>query len=169
MVREDELFKKLNSGDETALDELICLYYPDIFRYCLCHTRDRQTAEDACQETFIKAVSHLDSYAHHGKFRAFLYKIAVNTCTDLWRREDATPLPERESQAEGGYAQIEAQHSFARMLELLPGEQRQIVWLRFEHELKIREIADILGLPLRTAQSRLRAALKTLKGALKYE
>lgn len=86
MTREDELFGRLRGGDEAALEELIRSHYPGILRYCLGHTPDRQTAEDAAQETFLKAVRHIDAYAHRGRFKAYLYKIAANTCTDLWRR-----------------------------------------------------------------------------------
>ena len=47
MTREDELFGRLRGGDEAALEELIRSHYPGILRYCLGHTPDRQTAEDA--------------------------------------------------------------------------------------------------------------------------
>ena len=86
MTREDKLLKKLEYGDMSALDELISLYYADILRYCICHTKDRQTAEDAVQETFLKTVRYLDRYVHKGKFRAFLYQVAANTCVDMWRK-----------------------------------------------------------------------------------
>lgn len=163
MAREDEIFRKLNNGDSSALDELIRLYYPEILRYCSWHTSDRQTAEDATQETFLKAVSHLDNYIHHGKFRAFLYKIAVNTCTDLWRQCKSQPPYESEKYIEPGFAQAESDVGMKKMLDMLPGGQREVIVLRYVHELKIREIADILGEPLRTVQSRLRTALKTLE------
>lgn len=163
MAREDEIFRKLNNGDSSALDELIRLYYPEILRYCSWHTSDRQTAEDATQETFLKAVRHLDNYIHHGKFKAFLYKIAVNTCTDLWRK-CKTQLPcESEEYIEPGFARAESDISMKKMLDMLPDGQREIVILRYVHELKVREISVILNEPLRTVQSQLRAALKTLE------
>ena len=87
MTREDKLIEKLENGDMSALDELISLYYTDILRYCICHTADRQTAEDAVQETFLKTVRYLDRYIHKGKFRAFLYQVAANTCVDMWRKK----------------------------------------------------------------------------------
>ena len=54
-MRTDELLNRLEQGDAEALDELIRMYYPEILRYCLWHTSDRQSAEDAAQETFLKA------------------------------------------------------------------------------------------------------------------
>jgi RNA polymerase sigma factor (sigma-70 family) len=164
--REDELFNRLNHGDEAALDDLIRMYYPEILRFCLWHTPDRQTAEDAVQETFLKAVGHMDDYAHRGKFRAFLYKIAANTCTDFWRRYNRPDACESEEYIEPGFHSIESDLNLMKMLSQLPEEQREVILLRYVHELKIREIAVILDQPLRTVQSRLRAALKLLEKSL---
>ena len=83
MTREDEIFEKLKNGDKSGAGELAELYYADIFRYCLFHVPDRQTAEDAVQETFLKVFRHFEDYRHQGKFRAFLYKVAANVCIDL--------------------------------------------------------------------------------------
>ena len=166
MTREDELFKRLREGDEAALDELIRSCYPGILRYCLWHTPDPQTAEDATQETFLKAVRHIDAYAHRGKFKAYLYKIAANTCTDLWRRSGRSELPEPEEYIEAGFERVESELSLAQLLSTLTAKQREVVELRYVHDLKLREIAEIVDEPLRTVQSRLRSALKTLERSL---
>lgn len=71
MTREDELFRRLRGGDGAALEELIIDAYPAILRYCLWHTPDRQTAEDAAQETFLKAVRHLDAYVDPSNGRRY--------------------------------------------------------------------------------------------------
>ena len=169
MARDNELFKKINNGDSSALEELIRIYYPDILRYCMWHTPNRQTAEDATQETFLKAVRYLDNYIHHGQFRAFLYKIAANICTDLWRKSKMQTPYESEEYIEPGFARAESDISMKKILALLPESQREIIILRFVHELKIREISDILNEPPRTVQSRLRAALKKLEKILGKE
>lgn len=166
MTREDELFKRLREGDAAALEELVIGAYPDILRYCLWHTPDRQTAEDAAQETFLKAVRHIDAYAHRGKFRAYLYKIAANTCTDLQRRNGRTEPLEPEEYMEPGFEQVESELCLTQLISALPEKQREVVVLRYVHELKLREIAEVLGEPLRTVQSRLRAALKALEKTL---
>lgn len=163
MTREDELFGRLREGDEAALEEIIAGAYPDVFRYCLRHTPDRQSAEDAAQETFLKAVRHLDAYAHRGKFRAYLYKLAANTCADLWRRSGRAQPAVPEACFEPGFERVEAELDLERLISALPEKQREVVVLRFVHELKLREIAEVLDEPLRTVQSRLRAALKALE------
>ena len=166
MTREDELFGRLREGDEAVLEELIRSHYPGILRYCLGHTPDRQTAEDAAQETFLKAVRHIDAYAHRGRFKAYLYKIAANTCTDLWRRSGRREPTEPEEYIEPGFARVEAELSLAQLLSTLPAKQREVVVLRYVYDLKLREIAEVLDEPLRTVQSRLRSALKALERSL---
>lgn len=166
MTREDELFRRLREGDEAAMEELIVGAYPAILRYCMWHTPDRQTAEDAAQETFLKAVRHIDAYAHRGKFRAYLYKIAANTCTDLRRRSRSTEPLEPEEYMEPGFERVESELSLTQLISALPEKQREVVVLRYVHELKLREIAEVLDEPLRTVQSRLRAALKALEKTL---
>ena len=62
-----------------------------------------------------------------------------------------------------GFAQAESDLCMKKMLDMLPDGQREVVILRYVHELKIKEISDILNEPLRTVQSRLRMALKVLE------
>lgn len=86
-MREEILIKNLQNGDASALDELISMYYQEILRYCIWHAPDRTQAEDAAQETFLKAVKYLGNFGFSGKFRAFLYKIAANTCIDMQKNK----------------------------------------------------------------------------------
>ena len=165
-MREDEILERLNGGDASALDELVRAYYPDILRYCRCHSPDEASAEDAAQETFLKAVRHLDAHAFRGRFRAWLYKIAANTCADRCRRETpAEPLSDS-PYIDPGFERTELGIDLRSALAALPEAQREVVLLRYVHGLKLREAAEVLGVPLRTAQSRERAALRRLKKLL---
>ncbi|OPJ62267.1 RNA polymerase sigma factor [Clostridium oryzae] len=166
MTQEDELLRKNKNGDGTCLDELVTIYYSDIFRYCLWHTSSRQAAEDATQETFLKIIRYFDTYIHHGKFKAYIYKVASNVCVDLWRKKEAEALPEDLLYIEAGFEQTEFDVDMIRLVQKLPKEQREIILLRFAQDLSIREIAEVENIPLRTAQSRLRAALKQIKKSI---
>ena len=86
MTRENELLKKIAKGETEYWEELIGMYYEDILRYCIYHAPDKTAAEDAVQETFLKVIRYMPDYRHRGKFRAFLYKVAANTCKDQWRK-----------------------------------------------------------------------------------
>ncbi len=168
MTREDELMKRMEQGDVSAVDELIELYYPEILRYCLWHAPNRSLAEDAAQETFLKTIRYFDRYIHQGKLKPFLYRIAANTCIDMSRKHWNADVPLEELVIEPEYEALEFEEIQADMLlrqlvENLPEEQREIVLLRFGQDMTIKEISQVVKLPLRTVQSRLRSALKRLK------
>lgn len=168
MTREDRLIKKIEQGDIRAADELIGIYYPEILRYCLWHAPNRAFAEDAAQETFLKALRYFDRYTHRGKFRAFLYQIAANTCIDMSRKIRTTEMSLEEMQTEPakeetGYENVQSDMALQQMVKGLPPDQQEIVLLRFGQDLTMREIAEAVNIPLRTVQTRLRSALKKLK------
>ncbi len=163
MIHEEELLQKIRDGDITSLDKLIAFYYPDILRYCLWHTPNRQTAEDATQDTFLKTIRHLDAYVHRGKFKAYIYKIAANVCVDYSRKKTMVQLPDDLQEYDSHLEQVESDANLVWLLHGLPDEQREVVLLRFVHELKIREISEVIGIPMRTVQSRLRSALKRIE------
>ncbi|MDO4633805.1 MAG: sigma-70 family RNA polymerase sigma factor [Eubacteriales bacterium] len=164
MTREDQLFKALEKGDSSALDELIGLYYPEILRYCLWHAPNRSLAEDAAQETFLKAIRYFDRYNHRGKWRPFLYRVAANTCIDMQRKMRNTDISIEELVTEPAYDDQSMEAAELRqMVRGLPSNLQEIVLLRFGQDMTLREIAQVLDLPMRTVQSRLRSALKQLK------
>lgn len=112
-IQTELLLRKAQSGDTGALDTLITAYYPQILNYCRWHTADEQQAQDAAQETFLKAVRWLDSCGgFQGAFRPFLYKIAKNICIDLNRTMERTEvslenLPGEPAYQESGFAAAE--------------------------------------------------------------
>lgn len=167
-MREEILLRKISAGDKAALEELVRLYYPEICRYCSWHAPDSASAEDAVQETFLKAIKYMNSCCFSGKFRPFLYKIAANVCIDMrrakWSRialmED---MKEEPSYEERGFDAIQDTLWMKTVVRRLPAQEQEIVMLRFGQELKLREIADIMDLPMRTVQSKLRAALRKIK------
>lgn len=167
-MRDDQLLHRARQGDAACLDELVRRLYPGVLRYCACHTREAQTAEDAAQETFLRFVRHLHRYAHTGRLKSYLYTIAANVCTDLWRKHTALPLGEEAELPffETGFAAAEADADCLRLLAGLPAAQREVLLLRFSQDLTLREVAETLGIPLRTAQSRLRTALANLRAQL---
>lgn len=171
MTREDELIKRIGQGDTEAAGELINMYYPEILRYCIWNAPNRDLAEDCVQETFLKAIRYFDAYVHKGKFRAFLYQIALHTCIDMKRRKWLTDVPfeqlsEEPAYQESGFETIDEKLQLRQMVSVLPQELQEIVILRYAQELSIQEIAQIVNLPLRTVQSRLRSALKRLRKEL---
>lgn len=170
-MREEILLKRLRAGDVSAMDELVRMYYPEILRYCKWHAPDAYLAEDAAQETFLKAIKYVGRCGFSGKFRNFLYKTAGNTCIDLYRSKgrDYVPLEEMNTEilyTEPGFEETAEQIFIRELVRKLEPSVQEIVILRFGQDLKLREIADIMGMPMRTVQSKLKAALKKIKTQL---
>lgn len=165
MHEDDKLVQAMAAGDASAAEALVTRYYADILRYCAWHVPSRHLAEDAAQETFLKFIRFAARYEGRGHCRALLYQIARHTCIDMTRtRHDAAPLDEApEPSGDAGFAEWQSTLALREMTAALPEPQRELVLLRFAQDLTLREIATVTGLPLRTVQSRLRAALKTLR------
>ena len=161
------MIEKILSGDEDAAEELVSRYYPAILRYCRRHTQSPEKAEDLTQETFLKLFRSLPEYDGRKKFRSYLYTIASRLCVDESRKirllsleEEA--LPGQESRE---MRQAEDRAALRPLLEKLPPELREAVYLRYGEQLTCREIAIIMGSNRRTVQSRIRRALKIMKVA----
>lgn len=172
-MHEENLLKRMARGEPEAAEELVRRFYPEILRYCLWHTPDPSLAEDAAQETFLKVIRYVDRYTDRGTYKAFLYQIAKNTCIDMGRKKWQSDLPLEQAEAqlygESGIEAVEADLVLRQMVQNLPEQQREIVLLRFAQDLTIQEMAQVLGLPMRTVQSRLRSALKKLRTEWKGE
>lgn len=168
MTYEDKLIQRIEQGDASAIEELIKIFYPEILRYCIWHAPDRFLAEDAAQETFLKVIRYFDRYTHKGKFKSFLYQVAANTCTDIYRTHRQMDVSLEASSIDIAYVEsdfenIQADMIMKQLIKNLPDDTKEIFLLRFAQDLTLREIAQVLHIPLRTVQSRLRTALKRLK------
>lgn len=171
MTREDELFGRIEQGDANAAEELIAMYYPEILRYCVWNAPNRFLAEDAAQETFLKAIRYFDRYVHQGKFKPFLYQIAAHTCIDMRRKKWLTDVGYEQMGTEpecheSGYEAVDENLQIRQIVKKLPDDLQEVVLLRYSQELTMREIAQVMDLPLRTVQSKLRSALKKLRKEL---
>lgn len=180
VVREDEhlLVNAAKGGDVAAFEELVNRYESKILRLTKNITGNREDAEDAMQDAFLKAYAHLDGFQQDSRFYTWLVRIAANEAlmrlrkrrpgqvsldepvegdTDLMPREleDWRPNPERE------YAQAELQALMGEVMEKLEPEYRVVLALRDIEELSTQETADALGISVPNVKSRLlRARLK---------
>lgn len=156
-------FGPFKQNTEDLAHALVKAYYEEILRYCFYKLHSQQAAQDATQDTFLKAIRHIGGIAGERNYRAYLYKIAANTCIDVLRKKVPEPLMDQHSYIERGFQQVEAQDALLRRVACLPALQQEAVILRYAHELTVKEIAQVLDVPMRTVQSRLRLALKKLR------
>ncbi len=153
---------------EQRLRHLMEVYGDGLKRLCCVYLRDMGLAEDAVQETFIKAYDHIDELLS-GKIentKAWLMRIAVNTCKDTLRsswmrhidnRQEIEALPlSMASCAEERLALTQA------IMALAP-KHREIVLLYYYQDMSLRACAQVLGISAPTATRRLQQAQKKLR------
>ncbi len=188
IAREDEhlLVAAAKKGDAAAFEELVNRYEDKIFRLTKNITGNREDAEDAMQDAFLKAYSHLQDFHGDSRFYTWLVRIAANESlmrlrkrrpnqfsldepvegnTDLMPREleDWGPSPEQ------GYAQAELQGILAEVIEKLDPEFRIVLVLRDLEELSTLETAEALAISIPAVKSRLlRARLKLREKLNRY-
>lgn len=170
-MSDDELVELIRSGDEKAAEELVKRYYISILRYCRWHCSSIDKAEDLTQETFLKLFRSLPEYKEKRKFKAYLYTIARRLCIDESRKVSLYSLDMEEDfmDERNVILQIENRAEISRLLKLLSPEQKEAVILRFGEQLSFLEIAKVMGCNMRTAQSRVRSALKIMRKGKKDE
>jgi len=174
VVGEMELVSRAQSGERDAFGELVRIHAQGVLNVIYRMCGNAQIAEDAAQETFIQAWQHLSSYRPQTSLRNWLYRIAVNTATDMLRKErrilpnamedfhliDPRPGPEVL------YSQEERTTMVQKAVLSLPETSRAVLVLREYEGLSYQEIADALDIPVGTVMSRLNYARSLLKGKL---
>jgi len=156
---------------EQRLNEWIEAYSDSILRTCFLYLSDRGQAEDAVQDTWIKAWKHMDEYEKNNiaNEKAWLLRIAVNTCKD-YRRSAWFRHVDRSKALDELPSQLAAVEPEDRSLTLtvmeLPDRYKQVILLYFFQGLTMQETADALGASQATVSRRLEKAKELLKGSL---
>ena len=167
-----KLVKQIHRGNSNALDELIRKHYKDVYNFCYRKTADSNIAADLTQETFLKLAHSIHSYVHDGKFKNYLFTIARNFCIDYYRKQKAV-IPFNESldkpANDESLNRVEQSEIVMHALNELPDIQKDVVILRFYHDMKVRDIAKITNSSLPTTKSRLKQGLDKLKKLIHKE
>ncbi|MBE0409907.1 MAG: sigma-70 family RNA polymerase sigma factor [Anaerolineales bacterium] len=176
MCTDEALFNGLRNGEQDCLVEMVARFHAPLFKYLYRVTGNQQTAEDLVQEAFIRVIKFQGETPV--SFKAWAYTIARNLARDYFRsatyRQEASDNMDAEVRLTGStistveLAALEADERIevSRALQRLPNDQREVLVLRFYHDLRLEEIAEITSSPLGTVKSRLYHALKKLKGFL---
>lgn len=130
-------------------------------RLCFLYLKDLSLAEDAVQETFMKAYGALDNFRDESSEKTWLVRIAVNTCRDhlrsAWfkrvdRRVTLETIPEPSTNP------AMPDPTVMTRIMALPRKHREVILLRYYQEMEISDIALALGIPEGTVKSRLSRA-----------
>ena len=159
-----------NQTPADRLDQMVRQYEKELLRICCVYLRDRAAAEDAVQETFLKAFRSMDSFRGESSEKTWLIRIAVNCCRDYrrsaWYRYvdprvsiDQLPVLSSAPPSEEHIALTVA------IMKLKP-KYMEAVLLYFYEGFSIREIAKMLDLTEAAVSTRLRKAKQKLRDEL---
>lgn len=175
-VGEDSvLIKRLSAGDEEALGTLMDRYGGALLHFAHRLVGDMQLAEEIYQDTMLKAWQQASAFRVDGHLKAWLFRVARNNAIDYMRKK-RLPLEEYtaclETAATTFRPDREAERSWLssevfEAIDELPPAYREVVDLRFFHQLCYQEISQVLGIPLGTVKSRLNYAIQRLTKILR--
>lgn len=147
--------------------ELYEKYANDVLRMCYFYLADRQKAEDVCQDVFVRLITTAP-VLQEGKEKAWLLKVAMNRCRDLWRGAwlkrvvlgspmfELVPAPDE-------YSQMADRQELMGAINALPAMFKEVILLHYYQGYSITEIADMMDLPEGTISSRLSRGRKKLE------
>lgn len=183
VLSDQVLLNNYLSGNSQAISTLIERHSRRVRDYIRMMVKDHDAADDLMQETFIKAVRHIDEgrYTDNGKFLSWVLRIAHNQVIDFFRQKKSAKSV---TESEAGFgilgtlrfaennvedniiaSQIEA--DVRRLIDALPDEQREVVMLRYFSGMSFQEIADQTEVSINTALGRMRYALINLRKMIK--
>lgn len=175
---DEALIARCLDGDEAAYGLLYQRYAGYIYRLVYSLLQQRQDAEEVLQDSFEYAFRRLAHYdAGRASFKTWLYKIAVSRSRNKRRRRwlpacSLSQLPDEQvgdgarPQPEERLALDQRQRAVWDALQALSPKLRETAILRYYEELSYVEIGEILDIPAKTAQSRMRLAHKQLRALL---
>ena len=140
------------NGDSEAFGGLYEMFFDRIYRYVYYRSLHRETAEDLCSKTFLKALDRLSTFnPEKGAFSSWIYRIASNTLTDHFRQSGRIEfqsgvwdLPSDEDHVIDVHNKIYWE-KLKPVLDSLPSDKREIVIMRVWDDLSFREIAELTG------------------------
>lgn len=168
-----ELVAKVADGDERAFLAIYDRYASRVHALTLRILGETMLAEEATQDTFLKLWSRARQYlAERGSLLVWLLTIARRTALDRVRLEGRRPTLSNSEDPEPIWQSIANEDSLSSearwrsmyfAVQSLPEEQRQVIELAYYQGMSQSEIAEVLGWPLGTVKSRLRAAMESLR------
>ena len=176
MTNLQELLNRCQQDDQAAFEALFQQFVGKVYRLSMTILQNEKDAEDAAQETLLRAYRKLKEYRGDSNFNTWLTAIAVNVCRDHIRRQKlrwAFSLEWLQNKADlaipGVPEQVDLHMQNQTLWKLVAGmdeKYRLPLLLVYQENLKVPEVAEILGLPVRTVYARLKHAYTELSARL---
>lgn len=165
-------FQLIASGDRAAFEEAFRAHYRPLCAFAGTYLKDRDRSEDLVQELFVKLWNERERLNVTGSLKAYLFSAVRNrSLNELEKVVRMKPLNEGLHDAPQDETPTEEDHTWrsARVLaaiEALPEERRKVFKLSRNEGLKYHEIAERLGISVKTVENQMGKALKTLREEL---
>lgn len=174
MKQNSDLFRIPNTELHTAppepdLARMMDSYGNNLLRLCFMYLKDRQLAEDAVQDTFIKVLRYYERMNDPSGEKAWITRIAINVCKDMlrsaWHRkvnvvDQLADIPDTSPTGD------KADDTLLLQVMQLKPHYKEVILLFYYEDMKISDIAKLLGAPESTISVRLRRARELLKNKL---
>lgn len=179
---EQGLVESARTGDRMAFAGLVKLYQANVYSLCYRMLGEAAEAEDAAQETFLRAYRQLQSYDSSRPFKTWLLAIGSHHCIDRLRQrrsnqfsldgepdEEQAALPDPCPNPEEVSLEREQSARIRALLAGLAPEDRSVIVMRYWHDLSYEEIAETTGHTVSAVKSRLHRARATMALRLRQE
>ncbi len=179
-LSDKELISNYIQGDQNSFEVLIQRHQNRIYAYILMITKNRELADDIFQDTFIKVIKTMraGSYNEEGKFLQWVMRIAHNLIIDHFRKSNRMPVIDnsknenfsifdtliiKEKSIEEQMITDQIHKDVRKLIEYLPDEQREVLYMRHFAEMSFKDIAEVTNVSINTALGRMRYALINLR------
>ena len=154
--------KQAIKGDDDAFLSLILAHREALFRTALAYLKNEGDALEAVQEVTFRAYEKIHTLRKPKYAKTWLIRIMMNYCRDVLHKQRRFVFDEEFMLQHGiseDYTYLEVEEALAQ----LSGEQRELIYMRYLHEIKIKDIAEMASIPESTVKTRLYKALKLLR------
>ncbi|MDD2697121.1 MAG: sigma-70 family RNA polymerase sigma factor [Candidatus Pacebacteria bacterium] len=179
---DEKLIADYLRGDEGALEVLIKRYLKPIYSFSFRFVGNKQEAEDATQDVFVKVWRNLKKFDRKKSFKTWIFHIAKNTCIDCLKKKKAIPFSDFQTSTNRNtvvdslvdstslpdelFKRIDVAQILKSAMEKLSPRYSMVLFLRHNDHFTFQEIAETMGEPLYTIKSRYRRALIQLRKML---
>ena len=158
-----------------TIGELMDLYGKQLINLAYTYCQDWSMSEDIVQEVFLNAYKNMEGFSGRSSYKTWLYAITINKSKDYLRKPSLkksflqtfmqktklnVPTPEEE------VLQKEGQRGLASEVMSLPIKYREVIILYYYDDLSMKEVAQLLGIPLSTAKTRIQRGRQALRKQL---
>lgn len=165
MQEEERLAEQAINGDDDAFLELIHLYKIHLYKTALSYLRNEGEALEAIQEVTYRAYKKIRTVRESSFFKTWLIRIMINYCNDYLKKKKRF-MPGEEIIHLQSVSETHSQMEIKDAMQGLDERSREILTLKYFHDLKIKDIARTLETPEGTVKSWLNKALKSLREKL---